>query len=259
MLIIGEKLNSSVTKTLNALNSRDNQYIIDMVKSQTESGAHYLDLNTALTGENEIDNMLWLINLTQENSACGIMIDSPNPDVAAYCVQKIGNRKIIINSVTLEKKYDGLIETAKQYNTGIVCLPMKENIPKTAGERLEYARELFDKLRCAGIRNENIYIDILVEAIAASESGAHTALKTISLIKENLPGVNTICGLSNISFGLPNRAKLNGAFLSLALQNGLDSAILDINSKEIKDSLFASMALLGKDEHFIEYIKYSRG
>ena len=259
MIIIGEKLNSSIPKTLEAINKQDFAYIVDLINRQTASGAEYLDINTALSGENEINNMLKLIDLALENSACGIMIDSPNPNVIIHCVPKIENRKTIINSITLDEKYDALIEIAKQYDTGLVCLPMKGNsIPSTAEERFQNAQEIINKLRCAEIQDENIYIDILVEAIATNENAAVVALKTIMLIKENFPKINTICGLSNISFGLPNRAKLNSAFLAMAMQNGLDSAIVDIISEDIKNALFASNALIGKDEYCIEYINYSR-
>jgi len=259
MIIVGEKLNSSIPKTLEALNNRDSAYITDLIKKQADSGADYIDLNTALTGEKEIENMLWLIELVQENSTCGIMIDSPNKDIISNCILKVKNRKLIINSITLDEGYDNLIEIANQNGAGIVCLPLKDKaIPHTADKRFEFAQKLIEKLRYAGIEDKNIYIDVLLEAVATNESAVTTSLRTINLIKENFPEVNTICGLSNVSFGLPRRANLNATFLSMALQNGLTSAILDICCKSVKNSLFAANALIGKDEYCMEYINYNR-
>ena len=259
MIIIGEKLNSSVPKTLDALNRHDLDYVVRMIKQQELSGADYLDLNTALTGENEIDNMLWLIRLVKENSQCGIVIDSPNPDVIAHCLPNTKNNKTIINSITLDGKYDAVIEMSKQYGAGVVCLPIKEkSVPNAAGERFAYAVEIAAKLRHMGIEDENIYIDILVEAIATNSMATSVALETTKLVKKEFPKINTICGLSNVSFGLPRRAKLNGAFFIMMIQNGLDGAIVDITSDEIKNAIFTSNALLGKDEYCMEYIAHSR-
>lgn len=259
MIIIGEKLNSSIPKTLKALNGRDSAYLTGLIKRQAAAGAHYLDINTALTGADETENMLWLIRLVIENSGCGIMIDSPNPDVIRRCVDSAEDRPLIINSISIDDEYDELIEIAGRCGAGLVCLPMKGNkTPHTTAERLQNAQELTAKLRGAGIHDDAIYIDVLVEAIASNDGAALAVLNTITSVKECCPGVKTICGLSNVSFGLPRRAKLNGAFLSMAMQNGLDSAILDITSEEIRDALTASYALLGNDEYCMGYIGYCR-
>jgi len=230
------------------------------MKKQEDAGAEYLDCNTALTDADELQSMLWLVGLAQEHTACGIMLDSPNPDVIAQCLRRIQNRKTIVNSITLDATYDALIETAKQCGAGLVCLPMRGNsIPQTAGERLDRARDLIEKLRRAGIPDENIYLDVLAEAIATNANAARTALETIRLLRESFPAAHTLCGLSNVSFGLPRRAKLNSAFLAMAMHSGLDSVIADITSPHIKDTLHAANALLGQDAYCMEYITYSRG
>lgn len=259
MIIIGEKLNSSIPSTLEAFNNRDEDHIIKLIKSQAASGADYLDINTALTGEHEVDNMLWVIELALENADCGIMIDSPNPDVIIQCMPKGGNRSLIVNSITLEKKYDAMIAVLKENHAGVVCLPINEkSIPETAEERLAHAKEMVEKLHAANISHQNIYMDVLIEAIATNANTAITTLNTVTLMKKHFPKINTICGLSNVSFGLPNRAKLNSAFLTMAMQKGLDSAILDITNKDIKNTFLTSNALLGKDEYCLEYIQHAR-
>lgn len=259
MLIIGEKLNSSVPKTLEALNSHDEKYLTEMIKKQAECGAEYLDINTALTREKETENMKWVIGLALENSDCGIMIDSPEPDVIVSCLPALGERRAIVNSITLDDRYDALIEAVREARAGVVCLPIRGRaIPESAAERAENAKELITKLRGMGIEDGKIYIDILAEAVATNENAAVTALETLRLVREQFPKVHTICGLSNISFGLPVRAQLNAAFLTMAMQNGLDSAIADSTSEKVMDAVYIAQALLGQDEYCIEFINYIR-
>lgn len=128
-----------------------------------------------------------------------------------------------------------------------------------AGRQTEKCGLLIEKLTAAGIAADNIYVDVLAEALATEEKAAATTLKTIRLIKEKYPEIQTICGLSNISFGLPKRANLNAAFLAMALVSGLDAAILDCSSPRIQDMLYTAEALLGRDEYCMEYIGYCRG
>ncbi len=259
MLIIGEKLNSSIKKTLDALISHDEEYIINLIKLQVENGAEYLDINTALTGDDELQKMIWVCGLVAENSDCGVMIDSSNPEILERCIPLINNKKIIVNSISFGEKYEGLIGLVKERNIPVVCLPVRDNrIPQTADDRVENITNFILQLKACDIPEKNIFTDVLVEAVATNETAAVTTLETIRRVKQAFPNVNTVCGLSNISFGLPKRAELNASFLAMALQCGLDAAIIDITSKLIKSTLFASDALLGKDEYCLEYIGYAR-
>jgi 5-methyltetrahydrofolate--homocysteine methyltransferase len=258
MIIIGEKLNSSIPKTLNALKNHDEGYIIRLIKKQ--ASADYIDINTALNGENETENMLWLIQLVVEHSSCGLMLDSPNLNVFARCLRHTQGRRCIINSITADEKYEEVIDLAKEYGTGLVCLPMKgSTIPSLPEERLENAAELVQKLRKAGIGDPDIYMDVLAEAAATNDQAAAVTIKTIRLVKKHFPQIKTICGLSNISYGLPGRVNMNAVFLAMVLQAGLDSAIVDITNEAIRYTIFAANALLGKDEYCMAYIGYMRG
>jgi cobalamin-dependent methionine synthase I len=259
LIIVGEKLNSSVPKTLEALNKRDEKYIIEMIKAQSECGADYMDVNTALTGEKEMENMLWVMSLVIEHSKCKIMLDSPNPQILIDCIDKAKGRQVIINSITLEDRFNSLIDVAKSHNAEIVCLPISsKKIPETSEERILGAEKIVEKLTQKGIQKKNIYIDVLSEAIATNENAGKVMLDTIKQIKTMDTSIKTICGLSNVSFGLPKRALLNGTFLSMAMAQGLDSAILDITSPTILKTLSASNAILGNDEYCLEYIQYCR-
>lgn len=259
MKTIGEKLNSSVPSTLAALNARDEASLVSVIRRQAECGADFLDINTALCGEQETELMKWVVGLALKHSDCGIMLDSPNPDVITACLPQLKGRAAMINSVSLDGSYDGLLAAAKEAGAGVVCLPIEGKlIPPSAQERLENANKLVQKLEGMGFARGQLYIDALVEAIATNGEAGRAALETMQMVSRELPGVNTICGLSNVSFGLPKRACLNAAFLAMALQSGLTAAILDVTSTRIRETLAASAALLGEDEYCMEYIGYHR-
>ncbi len=259
MTIIGERLNSSIPDILEALNNHDEQFMIRTIKKQSAGGADFLDINTALTGEKEVENMLWLISLALTHSTTGIMLDSPQPDSLIECIKHLNGRNALINSIMLDKKFDGLINAAKEYNAGIVCLPMVSgHVPQSAAERLENAKAIVEKLTGMGISKDKIYIDVLIEAISTNQTAALVSFETLELIKKNLPGVKTICGLSNVSFGLPKRSDINATFLAMALAKGLDSAILNVTNQSIRQVLATSNAILGNDEFCLDYIKFCR-
>jgi 5-methyltetrahydrofolate--homocysteine methyltransferase len=259
MIIVGEKLNSSIPKTLEAMQTSNDEYLISLIRNQAEAGADYIDINTALLGDDEFDYMVKLAKLVIENTDCGIMLDSPNPDIIARCIPIFKDSKIIVNSVNCEEKYNSLIEMIAKYSVGAVALLMDgRRIPNSAEQRLSAAKKIISKLREAGVKDENIYADALTEAIATNSEAATVTLDTIRLLRGEFPAAHIICGLSNVSFGLPSRAYLNSAFLSMANAAGLDSVIADITSESLKNALFASEALLGKDEYCMEYINFIR-
>lgn len=258
MIIIGEKLNSSIPATLEAFTNHDADAVTSLIRRQAESGAHYLDINTALTGEDEAENLKWVIDLALEHCGCGIMIDSPNPVVIMQCAEYAQGRSLLINSVTLDAKYDALLDTASALDAGVVCLPLGDKGAQNARKRLKNAIALAEKLELKGIAPDKIFIDVLVEAVATGGDKALQALETLSLIKTEVQGINTIAGLSNVSFGLPKRGGINSAFLAMMMLRGLDSAIMDVTSPTMRDTLAASNALLGKDEYCLEYIAHTR-
>ncbi len=259
MIKIGELLNSSVPKTLSALQSRDEKYLTEVIVKQTECGAEYLDINTALLGDDEQQGMEWLINLTLANSNCGFMLDSPNPNVLQHCLNEVGGRRVLINSVTAEQRFLPLLRDALACNAGVVCLPLSAgHIPQTARERADNAKSSVDMLTTLGYSEDNIYIDILAEAIASNQNAATVMLETLRLVKSEMPCVKTICGLSNVSFGLPKRAAINAAFLAMALAAKLNSAILDVTSHELAKTFAAANAVLGYDEYCMEYIRFCK-
>ena len=259
MILIGEKLNSSIPRTLEAMNARDADYLSGLVKKQAECGAEYLDINTALTGENELEMLQWVIELALANSDCGIMIDSPNPDILKAAFPFVKGRKLFLNSIALDAKFDVLYPLIAEKNAKVVCLPIEEGaIPSTVAERLENAEKLVNKLTAVGIAPENIYIDALAEAAATAQEAPGIMLESVCALKKLSAPINTICGLSNVSFGLPRRAVLNAVFLGMAMQQGLDAAILDVSSPKIQEAYHAANVLLGRDDYCMDYITFVR-
>jgi 5-methyltetrahydrofolate--homocysteine methyltransferase len=259
MIIIGEKLNSSIPKTLTAINSGDTNYLINIIKEQEDAGASFLDINTAICGEDELAKLIWLVELALKNSKCGIMLDSPSPKVIKEAIKIIKDRKIIINSVTLTDRIDELLPVIKEAGAYVVGLPI-DNVmmPETAKKRVDNASKLIEKITNFGIDIDKIYIDVLAEALSVGNENAMVTINTIKSLKELYPNVKTICGLSNISFGLPKRVNINCAFLTAAVVAGLDSAIMDITSQAMKTCLASSLAIAGKDDYCLEYISEIR-
>lgn len=260
MIIVGEKLNSSIPLTLKALNENDAEYLTGLIREQERCGAHFLDVNTSICGEAELEKMLWVISLVKEHSGCGIMIDSPSPFAVKRALEACGEREIIINSVTLCDRIEELLPVAKETGAGLVCLPIdKDGIPGILEKRVENSRALIERAAAFGLESDNIYIDVLVEALSVGSDNAKLALDTVREVKRLYPGVKTIGGMSNISFGLPGRKYINNAFLAAAVEAGIDCCIMDITSAEARATLAAAAAVAGKDEFCLEYIDFIRG
>ena len=261
MLIISEKLNSSIPSVLEAFQTKNDAYLIDLIKMQENAGATYIDINTALMQEKELETMCYVIGLVKTYSKLDIMIDSPNVPVILEAIKAAQGRNIIINSVTLTDRIHELLPTLqKNPALCVVGLPIgSEGIPKTAEERVAGAGKLIATLKANGIGEDRIYLDVLVEALAVGDENGKVVLDTLRLMKESYPNVKTTGGFSNISFGLPKRMVLNTAFLAMAMYQGLDSAIMDPAPDSMKKSYRAIHALLGNDEYCMDYIDEIRG
>jgi len=255
MIIAGEKFNSSIPKTFEMLEKNDEKQIIALAKLQESAGAHYLDINTSMFQQDELKKLSYLIGLVQEHTSCGIMIDSPSPDIVIEAIKGIKDRPVIINSVTLSERLTELMPVAREYGAGVVALPIgADGMPEDDKKRIENAEELIRILTENGIAHDRIYIDVLAETLAVNQQSAVYAVKTIEAVKARYPDVHLTCGLSNISFGLPKRVHINTAFLTAAVFCGLDSAIMDITNDAMRTALFAALAVSGRDEYCMEYM-----
>ena len=256
MVIIGEKLNSSIPKVNEAISHQDEAFVRDLAKSQEQAGAKYLDINAGMFVGEELKYLRWLMQAVRNTSSLPLVIDTPDPSVARELLPGYTGEKPILNSITLEEsRYQPMLELALQYKTGLIALCMNdEGFPEGAERRIELALELVEKLTSAGVNRGDIYLDPMVRPIGSGEGYGMEALDAIRGIRAALPDVHIVCGMSNVSYGLPKRALINRTFLVAAMAAGLDAAIMDPLNRELMASLYAADALLGNDEYCVEYL-----
>jgi len=262
MIIIGEKINSTLKAIRPAMESRDSAAVTDLAKRQCEAGATYIDLNAGMFYEGEVEILEWLVKTVQEAIDAPLAIDSPNPAALAKALRANKNGKPIINSITDEKeRYNAVLPLIKEYNTGIVALCMDDTgMPETVEDRVKIADRLIGKLTNEGVAIGDIFIDPMVRPIGTGSHYGVVAIETIRKVKQEYPDVHITCGLSNISFGIPARKVMNQAFLIAAITAGMDGAILDPLDKKLMTFLYAGEALVGRDEFCMNYLtKFREG
>lgn len=255
MLIIGERINSSREVIAQAISTKNQAFIQNEAKAQAMAGAHYIDVNAGTFVNEEVDCLKWIIEVVQEVTDLPLCIDSPNPTVIKAVLPSV--KKIpLINSITLEpSNLEDILPLVKEYKSKVIGLcQSKESIAKSTESKVNMASQLVEKVTDAGIPKEDLYIDPLVYPLATDHKSAVITLEAIGEIMREFHGVHTICGLTNISHGLPLRKLVNQTFLIAAVVFGLDSAILDPTDRQLYGALKAALMVAGKDEYCIEYI-----
>lgn len=254
MIIIAEKLNGSIPSCAKAIAARDEDYIRDFAKRQSEAGATFIDV-CASVKENEVETLKWMINLVQSVTDTPISVDSPDSDVCLECM-KICKHPGLFNSVSGEgTKIDDVFPVIAATEWSVMALLCDDTgIPKTAAKRIEVFEVVMKRAKEFGIADNRIHIDPLVEMLCTSEDGIAMVVEVMSYIKKNYPNVHISGAVSNISFNLPIRKIVNQAFCVLAMNAGMDSAVLDPLNQDLMGMIFATEALLGEDEMCIEYI-----
>ena len=268
MIIIGERINSTRSSIQKALADNNIEYLMNEAHQQLASGAEFIDINTAASLKKEEENLTTLILNLQEKFNCGISIDSPDGKVVNSAL-KICKAKPFINSISGEKKRLSLLDNfIKQRDSYIIVLAMDDNgMPNDIGARVSIAENIISVASSKGIDKNNIFIDPLVKPVSTEPKQARFFLESVKILKEK--GIRCIGGLSNVSFGLPKRNLLNAAFVKLAMNSGIDAAIIDptqetirglLNGKGIPEDIssLAEDVLLGRDEYSMRYIKAFR-
>lgn len=254
-ILIGERINPTGKKRFKqALLENDIDYILTEGANQQEKGVHILDVNVGLPDINEAEML--------ENSVCELqaILDLPlQIDTSDVCAMEAAlrmyNGKAMINSVNGKKEsMEKIFPLVKKYGGLVVALTLDENgIPKTAAGRLSVAKKILDTAEKYGIDKKDIIFDTLAMTISADNMSALATLKSLKLIKDEL-GCHTSLGVSNVSFGLPERDAINGTFFALALENGLSAAIMNPYSSDMMKTYYTYKALKGLDENCAEYI-----
>ena len=260
MIIIGEKINGSIPSVAEAIAKRDAELIKSRAIAQANAGATYIDCCASVPESEEVETLKWMIDCIQEVTDLPIAVDSPSADVLAEA-WKFCNKPGIINSVSGEgDKMDKLFPIIRD-NPGwevVALLSDDTGIPKNAADRLRVFDKIMAKAKEYGIAPNRIHIDPLVEMLCTSENGIETNIEVISTVREKYPTIHITAAVSNISFNLPVRKMINLGFTVLAMNAGLDSAILDPTNRDMMGLIFATEALLGMDDYCMEYISAYR-
>lgn len=259
-LVVGELINTSRKAIREAVENRDAAYIQKIAMDQEAAGAHYLDVNCGTMIGEELEVMKWLVNTIQEVTELPLCIDSPSSDALIVGLDLAKCSAPMINSITdEEKRFTSVLPLIKKYNAKIIALCIEDaGMPETAEDRLRIAKNLVTKLEAEGIPQSQIYLDPLVKPISAADKYGWEVLQSIRLIREAFPEVHFMCGLSNISYSLPNRALVNRLFMVQTLAYGMDGYILDPTNNEMMGALYVAMALTGQDQYCRSYLKAHR-
>ncbi len=257
-ILIGERINPTGKKLLKqALRDHDLNYILKEGLDQEEAGVHILDVNVGLPEIDEAATMEEIICELQAVTALPLQIDSANPAVMERALRRY-NGKALINSVNGKAdSMAAIFPLMKKYGGVAVALTLDENgIPETAEGRVAIAERILQTAAAYGIDKRDLIFDTLTMTVSASPKAATVTLSALHTIKEKL-GCHTVLGVSNVSFGLPNRDLLNAAFLTCALENDLSAAILNPFSLDMMKAYHTYRALHGKDESFASYIAFA--
>lgn len=256
-ILIGERINpTGKPKLKEALRSGDFNYILNEGVRQSEAGAHILDVNVGLPEIDEAETMKKAVSALQAVTDTPLQLDSSSPAVLERAM-RIYNGKALINSVNGEEEsMNSVFPLVKKYGGTVIALTMdKSGIPESAEARLEIAERIARRAAEYGIKKKDILVDPLCLTVSSDSRSALVTLHALRLLRER--GFKTSLGVSNISFGLPEREKINTAFFACALENGLNCAIMNPFSAGMTDTYYAFRALHGMDASCADYIGYA--
>lgn len=258
--VVGERINPTGKKALQAqLREGSLDMVCEMAESQEEFGASILDVNMGMNGIDEKEMMLKCVNELTLVSNLPLSIDSSHPSVVEAAL-RIYPGRALINSISLEpEKFEKLIPVARKYGAMFILLPLSEaGLPKDIDEKKEIIHTILERAYEFGLTKDDVVVDGLVATIGANRNAAKETMETISYCKNDI-GVATACGLSNISFGLPERMFVNSSFMSIAISHGLTMAIANPSQDLLMHSMFAADLLMNKPESDTRYINRVTG
>lgn len=260
LVLIGERINTSVKKIRSAVKKKDAAVIKDIARKQDEAGVHYLDINCETEFFNEKEHMKWLVKIVQQETSKPLCIASQNPEVLEAGLELHKNGQPLINHVTAEKeKFKTVTSLALRYNAKIIALLKDDSgIPQTTEEKVNIADTFISELAKRGISQKNIFVDPFVKPISTGSNAGIEVLETFRRIKEKYPGIYCLCGVSNISYGLPNRKILNHAFMVQSMAFGAEAFILNPLDNRLMGFIYASQVLLGRDQFCSEFLTAHR-
>lgn len=254
-MIVGERINPTGKKKLQEeLRNGSFELVKQFAEEQEENGARILDVNMGMSGIDEKESMLLAIEEVATVTNLPLSLDSSYIEVLEAALRNYPGRALV-NSVSLEtEKFEKLLPIVKKYGAMFILLPLSDKgLPESLAEKIDIINTIVNRALELGMTKDDIVVDGLVATVGANKNAALETLETIHYCKEN--GLATICGLSNISFGLPERSYVNTAFLTMAIREGLTMAISNPSQELLVCSAFASDLLLNKEESDIAYIE----
>ena len=263
MIVIAEKLNGSIPSCAKAIAAKDESYIMDLAKRQADSGADFIDC-CASVKENELETLQWMISLIQSVTDCPISVDSPDVSVIIDAMP-LCKKPGMFNSVSGEGNKIDLAfpvlakpENSKWHVMALLC--DDTGIPKTSAKRIEVFDTIMAKATQYGIEESRIHIDPCVEMLCTTDDGEgiFMILDVMKHIKKVSPDIHISGAISNISYNLPVRRLVNQAFAVLAVNAGMDSAVLDPLSGDLRGVILAAEAMIGLDDYCAEYVSAYR-
>ena len=259
-VLVGERINpTGKAKFKQALKENNLEYILREGLTQQENGAHILDVNVGLPGIDEVGMMEQVIPELQSILDLPLQIDTSNIDAMERAL-RIYNGKPLINSVNGKKEVmEAIFPLVKKYGGVVIGLALDEDgIPETADGRIQVAKKIYETAKTYGIDKKDIIIDALAMTISSDTSSAKITLETLRRIRDELHGKSTL-GVSNISFGLPQRSIINANFFTMAMYSGLNVAIMNPNSDAMMQAYYSYLALMDMDEQCNNYISHYAG
>lgn len=259
MLVVGELINASRKVMGAAIEARDTVFIKKTACDQHQAGADYIDVNAGIFVKQEVEYLTWLVTTVQDTVDASCCIDSPDPKAieAALSVHK---GVAMINFISLEQaRFDAMLPLVAGTDLKVVALCMSDKgMPETTDDRVKIAEKLINGLARNNVPIENIYVDPLVQPISTKDDFGDEFLNAVDVIMTEFKGVHTICGLSNISYGLPTRKFMNQIFAVMAVARGLDSLIVNPLDKRMMANLTAAETLAGRDQFCGNYLQAYR-
>lgn len=255
MFIVGELINASRKAIRAAIEAQDAVAIQKIAVDELEAGANYIDVNAGIFVGKEAEYLKWLVEIVQEATGAPCCIDSPDPKAIEIALSA-HKGVAMINSISLEKeRYNALLPLIAGTQHKVVALCMSdEGMPETTDARLSIADKLINGLVQNNIPLDNIYVDPLVQPVATKDAFGVEFLEAVEKIMTTYKGVHTMCGLSNISYGLPIRKLLNQSFAVMAIARGLDGLIINPLDRQMMANIIAAETIAGRDSYCSNYL-----
>lgn len=258
-VVIGERINPTGRKKLaESLAKGSLELLLKEALAQKAAGAHIIDVNVGVPGIQEEELLAEGAKIVLKETGLPICIDSANPKAVAAALN-VCPYKPLINSVTGEEKsLQAILPLVKDFKTAVICLPMDESgIPKTASQRVLIAKKIVDRAESLGIPQEDIVVDCLAIAASADTLAAIASIEAIRVFTKEM-ALSTTMGISNISFGMPQRKVITNTFLAMAVEAGLSAAIADPTDEALMYTLLSANFLTGRDEYASRFLSYYR-